>query len=276
MDPNGIFETLSNIRIGTLYLTSLLSAVLILVICLIVAKIVNKVAGRALDKSKMEGALRSFIKAAIRVALWILTAIIVADSLGIPSASLVAVLSVAGLALSLSLQNTLANLFAGLTILATHPFATGDYVEVGTIAGSVRAVGLFHTQVATVDNKLIYVPNSDVTAAKIINYSHEELRRVDMLFDASYDNGTEQVKAALYEAISGDPRILVDPAPQIALLSFKASSVEYALRVWVAGKDYWNVYFDLNEAVRESFARNNIQMTYDHLNVHLVREPDQA
>lgn len=275
MDLTWIFDSLAAIRIGTLSLSAILSALLVLIICLIVSKIIRGIVGRALDKSRLEDALKSFLKSAVKVGLWILTAIIVADSLGIPSASLVAILSVAGLALSLSIQNILSNLFSGLTILGTHPFSAGDYVELGGVSGTVRSVGLFHTQVATVDNKLIYVPNSEVTASKILNYSAEDLRRVDMLFDASYDNSTEQVKAALYDAISGDARILVDPAPQIALMSFKASAVEYTLRVWVAGKDYWDVYFDLNETVRESFARNNVQMTYDHVNVHLVRDAAQ-
>jgi small conductance mechanosensitive channel len=275
MDPTAVFDSLAAISIGTISLATILSAVLVLIICLIVSKIIGGIVSKALDKSKLEGALKSFIKSAVKVGLWILTAVIVADSLGIPSASLVAILGVAGLALSLSIQNILSNLFSGLTILSTHPFAAGEFVELGGVSGTVRSVGLFHTVILTVDNKVIYIPNSDVTASKILNYSHEPLRRVDLQFDTSYEAGTEQVKAALYDAISGNPLIVLDPAPEILLSAFRASAIEYTLRVWVNSSDYWTVYFELNEAVRESFARNHIQMTYEHVNVHLVRDAVQ-
>lgn len=261
------------LNLGSAALTNVISAVVIFVICLIVIKILSSVSEKMLSKStKLDGTLRGFVQSAIKIVLWILAAIIVANALGINTSSLVALVSVVGLALSLSVQNILSNLFSGLTLLVTKPFAAGDFVEVAGKTGIVKTVGLFYTQLDTLDNVAVSLPNSDVTASSVYNYTREPRRRVDMYFSAAYDEPTEKVKAAIMDAIQQDARILSDPAPFVRLFEYKGSAISYVVRVWCSNADYWDVYFDLNENVRESFQRNGVAMSYEHMNVHLVEK----
>ena len=247
------------------------SAIIDFLICIIAIKIIMKGVTRLLSHSKrMDSVLQGYIKTAIRVALWALADIIVAGALGIPTASLVAVLSIAGLALSLSVQNILANLFSGVTLLITKPFGAGDLVDIGANSGVVKAVSLFYTVLDTLDNKVVSIPNSDVTSASITNYSRNPLRRVDMTFCASYEDSTEAVRAAILEAAQADAKIKTDPAPFIVIGQYKDSSVEYIVRVWCDNADYWDVFFGMNERVRERFAANGVHMTFNHINVHMI------
>lgn len=262
-----IFTTLGLAGLG-----NVLNAVLMFLICLIAIKIIMSIVNKLLDRSKkLDGALKGFVKTALRIALWAVAAIIVADKLGIPTASLVTALGIAGLALSLSVQNILANLFSGITLLMTRPFVQGDFVEIGSNIGTIKSVGLFYTVIDSADNRYISIPNSDVTAASVVNYSREPLRRVDLSFCASYDSSTEAVRSAILEAIHADDRIMADPAPFVALSKYRESDVEYLVRVWCDNADYWDVYFGLNERVRESFTRNGVEMSYGHLNVHVIQ-----
>ncbi len=249
-----------------------LSAVIVFLICLIAIKLIMKAIGALLSRSKkLDGVLQGFIKTAIRIALWALAIVIIAGTLGIQTVSLVAVISIAGLALSLSVQNILANLFSGITLLVTKPFAAGDLVDVGANTGVVKSVGLFYTVLDTLDNRVVSIPNSDVTGSAIVNYSRNPLRRVDMTFCASYDDATEAVRAAILEAAKADERIMSDPAPFIVIGQYKDSCVEYIVRLWCKNADYWDVYFGMNERVRERFAADGVHMTYNHLNVHMVQ-----
>lgn len=252
--------------------SAVIRAIVIFIICFIVIKILWRVVSRLLDRSKrIDGTLKGFISTALHIALWALAGIIVADALGINTASLVAVVSVAGLALSLSVQNIMSNLFSGVTLLVTRPFKAGDLVDVGANTGTVRSIGLFYTVIVTLDNRVITVPNGDVTAASIVNYSHEPLRRVDMTFSASYNDSTEAVRKAIMDAVRADDKILADPAPFVAVNKYGDNSVEYVVRLWCDNADYWDVYFGMNERVRESFAANGVSMSYPHLNVHMVQ-----
>ena len=267
------YGALGKIQIGSMALSTLISAVLTFVTCFIVLKIILKALERILGKAnKIDGTLKGFIYSAVKIILWILTGIIVAGALGIPTTSLVAIISSAGLALSLSVQNILANLFSGLTLLISKPFKAGDYVEVAGKAGIIKTIGLFYTQLNTLDNVSISIPNSDVTGTTVKNFSREPLRRVDRVFSAAYESSTEDVKAAIFEAISRDDRILLDPAPFVRLSEYKDSCIEYTVRVWCKCPDYWDVYFDLNENVRDCFAEKGVEMTYNHMNIHILEK----
>ena len=266
-------ESLKDVYIGTMPLSTLFGALITFLVCLIVISIILKLVSRALNGAKKMGrTMKNFLLSAVKIALWVIAVIIIAGELGIPTASLVALLSVAGLALSLSVQGLLGNLFSGLTLLMTHPFAEGNFVEVAGKTGVVRSIGLLYTTINTLDNVVISIPTSDVVGSVINNYSADPLRRVDMLFCAAYSEPTEKVKSAIMEVIQADGRILDDPAPFVALNEYKESVVEYVVRVWVKNADYWDVHFALNEKVRESFARNGVAMSYAHVNVHLVEK----
>lgn len=268
-------EKFSAIRIGSLALGALLSAVLTFVLCLVVIRVMLALIHRALSRTKKLGsALGGFLESAVKIALWVLTVIIVADILGIPTASLVALVSVAGLALSLSVQNIMANLFSGITLLVTKPFEVGNFVDISGKSGTVKSVGLFYTVLDTPDNTRVSIPNGDVTSAALTNYSAEPIRRVEQSFCVSYDAATETVRAAILDAARSDERILAEPAPFVAIREYKDSSIEFISRVWCSNADYWDVFFGMNERVRESLAEHKVEITYNHLNVHLDKLPE--
>ena len=244
------------------------SAVIILVIGVLAIRIVMKVLKTTLEKSKLEKAAHSLITSLAKAAMYIILALIVASTLGIDVSSIVALASVLTLALSLALQNMVSNIIGGFTILYTHPFHSGDYVEIAGQGGTVQEINMTYTMLATPDNKLISIPNSSVVAAQIVNYSAMDTRRVEIVASASYEIPTQQVLDALVQAGSID-KVLPDPAPMAVITAYGQSAIEYSLRVWVRNADYWDVYFAVNQRVKHIFDEQGIRMTYPHINVHL-------
>lgn len=269
IDVNQMF----NFSLGNLTFEKVAGAILLFIVLYIAARILIKMLKKVLTRFHLDRALQNFIVSVCRVVLYLLVGLIVADSLGVPTTSLVAVFSVVGLAISLSIQNTLSNLAGGVILLISKPFAADDYVEAGGVGGTVKEIGLIYTKVATPDNKIIHIPNSDISSSRIINYSTEEFRRIDVIYSASYDAPLETVKSALEQAIATIPEILhtEDKLPTIAVNTYGDSSIDYVVRVWVKNADYWPVNFALNEAVKYSFDKNKVEMTYPHLNVHLLK-----
>lgn len=243
-------------------------ALLVFVVCRIAMNIILRIVDNLFCKINLDAGISGFARSAIKIGLWALTIIIVAESLGIETASLVAVLSVASLALSLSVQNILTDVFSGVTLLMSQPFKVGQFVEIAGVSGTVSKISIMRTTLETPDHKEILIPNSEITSSKIINYSSEPQRRVDSYFSASYDAPTELVKQALQEAIAADPRILQEPAPFVGLQAYNANDIQYVTKCWCESADYWGVYYDLNERVREVFAKYEIAFSYPHIIVH--------
>ncbi len=269
MDLNAV---LSGVTVGAITLGGVLKGIALILIGLLVIRIVMKVVDQMLDKASRLQSLRVYIRSVVKVLLYFVLVLTVAPAFGINVTSLIALLSVAGLAVSLALQNTLSNLAGGIMVLLSKPFEVGDYVESEGVSGTVTGVDLAYTTIVTVDNKEVFVPNSHISAAKITNYNRLGKRRVDLNFTASYDAPTATVKKAIQEVVDAQGAlILSDPAPAILLSEYQASSIQYTVRVWVDAADYWTVYGGINEGVRESFARHNVEMTYEHVNVHLVK-----
>lgn len=266
------FETLDDIHLGSLSLGLLLTTVILLVICICVRRILMSFIGRALDKSRLDGSIKGFLKAAIGVVLWVLIVLIVADKLGIPTTSLVAILSVASLALSLSVQNILTNLFSGMTILGTHPFGAGDWVDIGGTAGTVQSVGLFYTILKMPDGRMVHIPNSTVADSKVENFTQFEVRRVDIDVCASYDDSTASVKGAVSKAIERTDGLVADPAPFIAVKEYGDSAITYMVQVWAETPKFFTAKCALLENIRECFDEDGVRMTYPHLNVHIDSE----
>ncbi|MCR5577525.1 MAG: mechanosensitive ion channel family protein [Oscillospiraceae bacterium] len=268
-------QGLDNIKslTGNLAFDTVISGILTLLVCFIAIRIVKAAVEKALSKaSKLDAPVKNLISRAVTILLWAVTIIIVAGAFGINATSLVALLSVVGLALSMSVQGLLGNFFSGILLLISKPFKEGDFIEAGDKTGVVKSIGFFNTKINTLDNVSTVVPNSDLTGATVKNYSREPLRRVDMTFCASYDAATEDVKKAILDAVAKDGRILDDPAPFVRLGAYKGSCVEYIVRVWCRNADYWDVHFDLNENVRECFAANGVPMSYEHINVHMIEK----
>ena len=260
----------SGISIGTLTLTTALKAAATLIVGLVLIRVLLNLVGRALDRSEKLSPLKKHVRSILKTVLGIVLALVVLDSLGVKVTSFIALLSVAGLAVSLALQNTLANIAGGIMILTAQPYGIGDYVSIGGTEGTVDMIRLSNTRLRTPDNKEIQIPNSTVASAIVTNYNRLG-RRMDLTFTASYDAPTEDVYAALRDAMARFPQILPDPAPEVHLKEYGASSISYVARMWTLSADYWTVNWGVIEAVRETFAAHNVEMTYDHLNVHMER-----
>lgn len=260
-----LWENIQNITASNIF-----SAVLSVVISLTFIKVLTKVLDRALGRSKLDQPLQRVIRALLRGVMWAVAAIIVLKSLGIEVTSLVALLSVAGLAFSLALQNFLSNLAGGMQILASHPFAAGDFVDAGGCSGTVEEIGVFYTKLTTPDNRLVQLPNSTIVSANIINFSSRPTRRVELKVSASYDAPTDQVIALLTKMAADHSLVLVDPEPAVHVDDYGDSAVTYVMRVWCANADYWTVYYDLMDGFKPAFDNAGIEMTYPHVNVHMV------
>ena len=248
--------------------STLFKALIVLVIGVLVIRIIMKVVRITLEKSRLEKAAHTLILSLAKTAMYILLALITASTLGIDVTSIVALASVLTLALSLALQNMVSNIIGGFTILYTHPFHSGDYVEIAGQGGTVKEINMTYTMLSTPDNKLISIPNSAVVAAQIVNYSASETRRVEVVVSASYDMPTQKVIDALVLAGTVD-NALLDPAPMAVVSNYGESAIQYSLRLWVRNADYWDVYFQVNQRVKNIFDEQGIAMTYPHLNVHL-------
>ena len=262
-----MFEKIKDWVLG-IALDQVFPALIIAVLGILIIRIIMVIVKKALEKSKLEKAAHSLIKSLTRVVLWILLALIVASALGVDVTGVVALASVLTLAVSLALQNALANVIGGFTLLYTHPFSSGDYVEIAGQAGTVEEIGLAYTKLATPDNKMISIPNSSVVAAQIVNYTVTGTRRVDVAVSASYDAPVQKVIDALLQAATVD-NVLLEPAPFAAVTRYGESAIEYVVRVWTKTEDYWDVNFTIQQNVKTVFDAQGIAMTYPHLNVHI-------
>ena len=201
------------IDLGALTMTGIARVLVLILVGMAVIRILMKIVDRVLENTHPLSGLHTYIRGTVKAILWFLLILMVAGALGIDTTSLIAMLSVAGLAVSLALQNTLSNLAGGIMMLVTKPFQVGDFVEADGISGVVSAVNLSYTTVVTGDNKMIFVPNSQLSATKIVNYSAKGTRRVDLKFTASYDAPTQAVKTAIQEVLDSIPQVMTDPAP---------------------------------------------------------------
>lgn len=251
-------------------LMAVLKALLLFVIFYVIIKLLTKAISKLLNRSRLlEPSLKSFFNSATKTVLWAIAVIIIASALGINITSLVALLSVAGVALSLALQGLLANVFSGILILTSRPFAVGDEVTLSGQSGWVRSIGIFYTSIATYDNRVVHIPNGDITSSVIVNGTSEAIRRVDIAVETSYDCKTEDVRAALLDAAANSKYPEPDPAPCVFLSSYKASNIEYVLRVWCKSNEYFAAVADLNERVREAYDKHGIVISYDQLIVKM-------
>ena len=251
-----------------------ISAAILIVACLVVIKLLLIVFDKFVKRTKLDPMVRKLMRVALKLVLLFVGAIIVLSSLGVAVSSLVATLSVVGVAFSLAIQGFLSNVFGGIQIISNKPFHIGDYVEAGGQSGVVREVGLFYTKLDTPDNKLIQVPNSVIANANIVNYSSAPNRRVDIAVSASYDDDVEKVKSVLLQLMQEHPLVLKEEGlePVAHVSAYNDSYITYTAKAWCAGGDYWTVYFDIMDAIKPTFDQNGITISYPHVNVHMVKE----
>ena len=246
-----------------------LPAVIVLVIGISAIRLLRLLLGNVLEKSKMEKAAHSLILSIVKVALYVILGLVVASNLGIDVTGIVALGSVLTLAISLSVQNALANVIGGFTLLYTKPFVSGDFVEIAGQSGTVKEIGLTYTKLATADNRVVSIPNSAVVATEIVNYTVSGTRRVEIAVSASYNMPVDKVLEALRTAGSEVSTVMDTPAPMAAVVSYGESAINYTLHVWCKGEDYWTTLFEANRNVKAVFDAQDIEMTYPHINVHL-------
>lgn len=254
--------------LGDYALDTILPALLILVVGIIVIRIIMTMIRKVLEASKLEKAAHSLIKSLVRVVLYLLLSLIVASSLGIDVTGVVALASVLTLAVSLSVQNALTNVIGGLTLLYTHPFKSGDYVEVAGKSGTVQEISMIYTKLATPDNKVVSIPNSAVVAGDIINFTVSGSRRVEVRVRAAYTEPSQKVVDALIQAGTVD-KVLLDPAPFAAIDVYGENAIEYVLRVWTKTDDYWDVYYTITQNVKTIFDAQGIKVGYPHMHVFM-------
>ena len=255
---------------GKMTLEQLLTSLIILAACLVAAKLILTLTRRLAGRSKMDDRVRRYILGGVKAMLYVVVILIVAQSLGIPVTSLIALVSVFGLAVSLAIQDVLSNVAGGMVILFSKPFSIGDYIETTDGEGTVVEISLTHTKLDTYGGQRVMLPNKAVVAGKIINYSARGIRRVDHAVTASYDDATEAVRAACLRAVARTPHVLEDPAPAAVLTAYKESAVEYHVRFWADIDHFWDAYSFSLEEIRRCFAEVGLTMTYNHLNVHIL------
>lgn len=242
-------QQILNFSVGKLTVGNVFSAIIIFFICHIFIKALMGPIDKLLNKVNSDPTLHNFLRALVRVILNFVAVCVVAESVGIPIASLLAVLGMLGLAISLSVQGALSNLANGVLLLVTGPFKIGHYVSIAGVEGVVKEINMLCTKILTIDNKEIIIPNSEVAGGKIINFSSEELRRVDIEVKVGYNNDTQVVTKALEKAVAVTPKALQDPAPFVKIVGYNEYSISYTMRVWCKSEDYWDVYFGLMENV---------------------------
>ena len=223
---------LSALHLGIISVGALLGAVVTLVVCILAVRIITVLLRRVLGKTTLEQRVSKYIVSTVRFVLWVVTVLIVAQQLGIHVTSLVALFSVVSLAVSLAVQNVLANVAGGLVLLVTKPFTVGDYIDTPSGEGTVREMSLTYTFLETMEGQRLAVPNSTLSSGKIINYSTLATRRLQHKVTASYDDAAADVRRACLTAVGRTANVLADPAPVVYVSSYGESSIEYIVRCW--------------------------------------------
>lgn len=251
------------------YGVNIISALVILFIGNLIVKAVANSVSKVLQKKKMDRAVVEFIHGLVRYLLFVIVLIAALGRLGVQTASVVAVIGAAGLAVGLALQGSLSNFAAGVLIVAFRPFKSGDYVEIGGVAGSVDSIQIFQTVLTTPDNKMVVVPNGSVIGSPITNYSRHATRRIDLMIGVSYGADLQKTKELLTKICESDERVLKDPGVQVGVHTLADSSVNFVVRPWVNTADYWNVYFDLMQAIKEGLDKEGIEIPFPQMDVHM-------
>jgi small conductance mechanosensitive channel len=255
------------------YGTDLGLKILACIVVLIVGRIVIKWSKKLMTKSrfakKTDPTVVTVLSHFVSAALYVLLVVIVIGILGIPTASIVAVIASAGVAIGLALQGALSNIAGGIMILILRPFKVGNFVDIGGFSGTVTDIGIFYTVLTTGDNKVVTIPNGNVMSGNVINYSTKETRRVDFVFGVAYGTDVDRVVELLLEEANKHELVLKDPAPFVRVSENGESKVTITARVWTKNSDYWTVYFDVLENVKSVFEAAEIEVPYNRVNVHI-------
>lgn len=246
----------------------ILVAVIVFIVGRLVIKLIKKLTNRILERRKFDPGVKSFLGSMINIVLMTLLIISVIGALGVNTASFAALLASAGVAIGMALSGQLQNFAGGLIILIFRPYRVGDYISAQGIEGVVKEIQILYTIINTTDNKMIFVPNGGMSNGLVINYSRNDMRRVDLVLGVEYGTAFEKVESVLKEIIASNDKILNSPEPAIAMSQLADSSVNISLKVWTKTADYWDVYFFLNKTVYATFNEKGISFPFPQLTIH--------
>ncbi len=255
-----------------LYGLKVIGAILIFVIGRWMAKLVTSGVRKAMESRQVDPTLIGFTTGLVQYALLAFVIIAALGELGIQTASLIAILGAAGLAVGLALQGSLSNFAAGVLIILFRPFRSGDFIDAGGALGIVEQIHVFHTKMRSADNKAIIVPNSSIMGGNITNFSAKDTRRVDLVIGVSYDAYIPEAKQLLRGVVEADERVLKDPEVFVAVTELADSSVNFTIRAWVNSADWWPTLCDLTENIKLKLDEAGIGIPYPQMDVHIAKE----
>ncbi|USZ50903.1 mechanosensitive ion channel family protein [Halomonas sp. DN3] len=254
---------------GLQFLINLVAAAAIFIIGRWVAKAVHRVVVKGMQRADVEPLLVKFLGNILYALLLTFVILAAISRIGIQTASLIAVIGAAGLAVGLALQGSLANFAAGVMVIIFRPYRIGDYVEAGGVSGTVEDVQIISTELSTPDNRKIIVPNGQMMSGAVVNYSAHATRRVDLTVGVGYDDDIDTVRRVLESVVADDPRVLSEPAPNIRMNAMGDSAITWIVRPWVQASDYWDVYWEMTEEIKRRFDREGISIPFPQRDVHL-------
>ena len=251
---------------------NILYAILAFFVGLFLVKLIVFALKRIFAKSKMEKVTQGFFVSTIKVLLYVCLIFVIAQILGISTTGFLAIISTAGIAISLALQSSLSNLANGVVLLITHPFKEGDFVSIGGVEGTIKTLQMTHTILVSVDNKQLSIPNSTVVSSVITNYNVLGKRKIVFNFAVDYASDIQKVKETINKVMYSNGKIKLDPAPFIALKTLNDSSLGFMANCWVDSEDYWDVFYYVTENVFNEFKRNKINIPFNQMEVRLRQD----
>ncbi len=250
----------------------LLGAVIIVVVGFVLSNLVGKLVVKGMRARGIDPSIHTFIKTIVVLLLKFAVILSALSTMNVDVNSFIAAIGAAGITAGLGLQASVSQFASGIQILINHPFKSGDYIDLGTVSGKVHEIKMMYTELITVDNKRVIVPNSHITGSNIINYNSESKRRIDLVFGISYDADIAKAKEVIAQTVRKNELILTEPEPIIAVSAQAASSVNISCLVWCHTDDYWNVFYYMQEAVKLAFDESKIAIPYDQLDVHISKD----
>lgn len=247
----------------------LLYAIIFVVIGLKIAKWLSKRIKRMKLLQRIDPNVASFVSNSSLLVLRIVVLVIAALIIGVPGSAFITLFGSAGVAIGLALQGSLSNLAGGLMLLFFRPFTVGDYIKTGSDEGTVKQISAFYTTILTIDNRRVILPNGELTNSRLINYSAEPTRMLDLAFSVSYDSDPEKVRRVLLACAAENPHVLCEPAPAAPMTAHGDSAITFNLRAWAAKENYGAARFGLIESVKVAFDREGISIPYPQMDIHM-------
>ena len=254
------------------FLPHFLAFILVLVIGCQLSKLIGKLLVKILKRHGVDDSIHRFLQRSVVIFCNIIVVVIALEQIGITLNSLITAIGAAGITAGLGLQNSIAQLASGIQILFNKPFKSGDYIKLDTVEGKVKEIRFMYTTLITNDNKMVVIPNQNITTKNLINYTAQDKMRIDLVYSIGYQDDIEKAKSVLMETALASEHILKDPIPMIGVSEHGANGVGISCLCWCKSDDYWPSYFEMQEAVKLAFDKNGIHIPYHQTDIHIIKE----